>query len=390
MSDPLRTAARMARIAPFHVMELLARAKELEAGGRDIVHMEVGEPDFPTPAAVVEAGRVALAEGRTGYTPALGIPELREAISRHYRDYYGADVPAERIAVTPGASGALQLALGVLLEPGQKVVMTDPGYPCNRHFVRLFDGEPVPLPVGPDENYQLTPGRLADAWDAATRVAMVATPSNPTGTLLDRAQLAALCDTARERGGAVIVDEIYHGLVYGAEEVTAATLADNAIVINSFSKYFGMTGWRLGWLVVPQELIRAVERLAQNIFLAPSTPAQYAALAAFRPEVLEELEDRRTEFARRRDVLLPALRGLGFDIGASPAGAFYLYADSRAFGADSQALARDLLEQAGVAVTPGIDFGDHRPADHLRFAYTTSTARLSEGVERIARHLGRG
>ena len=390
MSDPLRLARRMAGIAPFHVMALLARAQELEAQGRDIVHMEVGEPDFPTPGPVVEAGRVALAEGRTRYTPALGIPALREAISAHYRDYYGVDVPPARIAVTPGASGALQLALGVLLEPGQKVLMADPGYPCNRHFVRFCDGEPVSLPVGPDSDYQILAEHVAAHWDDATRATMVATPSNPTGTLLDRAQLTALADATAARGGALIVDEIYHGLVYGAEEVTAATLADNVIVINSFSKYFGMTGWRLGWMVVPPALLRPVEKLAQNIYLAPSTPAQYAALAAFRPEVLAELEARRAEFARRRDTLLPALRELGFVIPSTPRGAFYLYADSRRFDADSRNLARRLLEEAGVAATPGIDFGENHPEAHLRFAYTTSVARLEEGVARIARLLERG
>ena len=390
MKDPLRLALRMSGIAPFHVMELVARAQELEAEGRDIVHMEVGEPDFPTPKAVVEAGRKALSDGRTLYTPALGIPELRTAISGHYRDYYGADVPPERIAVTPGASGALQLALGVLLDPGQNVLMADPGYPCNRHFVRFCDGEAVTVPVGPETDYQLSAVHLAAHWDDNTRAAMVATPANPTGMLLDRAQLLALCEAAQERGGALIVDEIYHGLVYGAEEVTAATLADNAIVINSFSKYFGMTGWRLGWMVVPPSLLRAVERLAQNIYLAPSTPAQYAALAAFSPAVQEELEGRRAEFARRRDFLLPALRDLGFEIPATPPGAFYLYANSRRFGEDSQQLARAFLEEAGVAVTPGVDFGDHRPAEHLRFAYTTSVERLQEGVTRIARLLGQG
>jgi aspartate/methionine/tyrosine aminotransferase len=390
MSDPLRLARRMGGIAPFHVMDLLARAQQLEAEGRDIVHMEVGESDFDTPSAVVEAGRAALAEGRTRYTPALGIPALREAISRHYRDYYGVDVPAERIAVTPGASGALQLALGVLLDPGQKVLMADPGYPCNRHFVRFCDGEPVSVPAGVESDYQLHAAHVEEHWDSATRAAMVATPANPTGTLLDRAQLVALAEATAARGGALLVDEIYHGLVYGVEEVTAATLADNVIVINSFSKYFGMTGWRLGWMVVPPGLLRAVERLAQNIYLAPSTPAQYAALAAFEPEVLAELEVRRTEFARRRDFLLPALRELGFLIPSTPNGAFYLYADSRRFGDDSQVLAGRFLEEAGVAVAPGIDFGAHRAADHLRFAYTTSVSRLEEGVARIARLLGQG
>jgi len=385
MSSPPRSADRTAHIAPFHVMELVARAQQLEAEGRDIVHMEVGEPDFPTPEPIVAAGHRALETGRTRYTPSLGIPELRAAISGHYRDYYGVDVPPERIAVTPGASGALQLAMGVLINPGDRVLMADPGYPCNRHFVRLFDAIPVTVPVGPESGYQLTAEQVAGDWDAKTRAALVATPSNPTGTLLDATELAALCRVVEERDGMLIVDEIYHGLVYGgAPELTAAALSDRVIVINSFSKFFGMTGWRLGWLVGPPALMRAIEKLAQNIFLAPSTPAQYAALAAFTPQVRTLLEARRSEFARRRDTLLPMLRDIGFGIPVTPQGAFYLYADCSRFGDDSQELARRLLEEVGVAVTPGVDFGNHLPERHLRFAYTTTVERLVEGVRRIA------
>lgn len=390
MAEPVGFAARTRSIRPFYVMEVIARVHELEAAGRDIVHMEVGEPDFPTAGPIVAAGQRALAEGRTRYTPALGIPELREAISGHYRDYYGVEVPAERIAVTPGASGALQLALGVTLDPGDRLLTADPGYPCNRNIVRMFDAVPVDVPVGPDSGYQLTAALIEQHWNAATRAVLVATPSNPTGTVLDADALAAIHAVTSARGGRLLVDEIYHGLVYDGEERTAAALADDLFVINSFSKYFGMTGWRLGWMVAPPDAIREVEKLAQNIFLSPSAPAQYAALAAFTPEVDEILKARRAEFARRRDFLLPALRELGFRIPVTPQGAFYLYADCSGVADDGQLLAHRLLEEAGVAVAPGIDFGDHRSRQHLRFAYTTSIERLQEGVDRIARLLRAG
>ncbi|MFB6261263.1 MAG: aminotransferase class I/II-fold pyridoxal phosphate-dependent enzyme, partial [Thiohalorhabdaceae bacterium] len=241
-----RIARRMGDIAPFHVMDLLARAHTLEAAGRDIVHMEVGEPDFPTPEPVVQAGQQALAEGHTHYTPAAGLPELREAISRHYAERYGVAVAPERIVVTPGASGALQLIMGVLVNPGDRILLPDPGYPCNPTFVRMVEGEGVPVAVDGTSDYQLTTDHLALHWDERTVAAMVGSPSNPTGTVATGAELAALDAAAAERGGRLIVDEIYHGLVYDAEAPTALAETDEAFVVNSFSKFFGMTGWRLG------------------------------------------------------------------------------------------------------------------------------------------------
>lgn len=390
MTAPVRVAARMRGIAPFHVMELLARAQRLEAAGRDIIHMEIGEPDFPTPEPIVAAGRRALDRGETKYTPALGLPALREAIAAHYADQHGIVIDPARVIVTPGASGALLLALGVLVDPGSRVLMADPGYPCNRHFVHLFGGVPVPLAVGPEENYQPTAAMLAAAWDGATRAALIASPSNPTGSVVDAAQMAALAAVVERGGGALVVDEIYHGLIYGERPPTALVHSDRVLLVNSFSKYFGMTGWRLGWLIVPEGLERDVEKLAQNAFIAPPTLAQHAALAAFDPATLALLEARRAAFAARRDFLVPALAGLGFGIPHAPQGAFYVYADCSALADDSMALAGRLLEESGVAVTPGIDFGEHLASRHLRFAYTTDVARLEVAVERVGTLLGAG
>ncbi|MFO7594364.1 MAG: pyridoxal phosphate-dependent aminotransferase [Pseudomonadota bacterium] len=387
---PMRPIARrMGDIEPFHVMELLARARELEAAGRSIVHMEIGEPDFTTPQPVVDAAQKALAEGRTHYTPALGLPALREAISGYYRDHYGVEVSASRIVITPGASGALLLALGVLLDRDSEVLLADPGYPCNRHFVRFIEGCAKGIPVDAASGYQLNSEILAQHWSSATRAAMVATPSNPTGTVIPADELRAMAKLAAERGGALLVDEIYHGLIYDDRTPTALALSDEVFVINSFSKYFSMTGWRLGWLVVPDAYVREVEKLAQNLFIAAPTLAQHAALAAFLPQTLAVLEQRREAFHRRRDYLLPALRQLGFDIPVTPQGAFYLYADCSRFTDDSFGFAADLLEQAGVAVTPGADFGNYLPEKHLRFAYTTSMEQLEEGVRRLSAYLSR-
>lgn len=388
MRVDVHLARRMAGIQPFHVMALLARARELEAQGRDIVHMEIGEPDFTTPAPVVAVAQRALAEGRTHYTPALGLPELREAIADHYRERHGVEVPARRIVVTPGASGALLLALAVLVDAGERVLMTDPGYPCNRHFVRLVEGEAVTVPVTAADGFQLTPDHVAAHWDARTVAAMVATPSNPTGTVLGCEAMSALAAAVHGRGGRLIVDEIYHGLAYERDLPTALGGSDELFVINSFSKYFCMTGWRLGWLVVPEAYVAEVEKLAQNLFIAPPTLSQYAALAAFSEENIAILEAQRAEFARRRDFLLPALRRLGFQVPVEPRGAFYIYADCSAHTNNSYGLAQDLLEGAGVAVTPGIDFGSFGAAEHMRFAYTTSMERLEDGVRRLGRFLG--
>lgn len=383
----MRSASRLAGIAPFHVMELLTRAKALEAEGRDIIHMEVGEPDFPTPLPIIEAAQRAIADGRVFYTPALGLPELREAISSFYRERYGVTVPAARIAVTAGASGALTLALACLVEPGSDWLLTDPGYPCNRHFVRAFDGRPVAIPVDASSNFQPTPTHLDRYWQTNTGGALFASPANPTGTMLDAGEIAALADFVRTRNGQLIVDEIYHGLTYESDAPTALAAGDDIFVVQSFSKYFQMTGWRLGWLVVPERFVRDVEKLAQNLFISASTPAQHAALAAFSPTTLAILEERRTEFRQRRDVLAPALTSLGFHLPAQAQGAFYLYADCSDLTGDSERFAHQLLEAAGVAITPGLDFGDNAPQRHLRFAYTTGIDRLTEAVDRIRHFL---
>jgi aspartate/methionine/tyrosine aminotransferase len=384
-----RLSARSASIAPFHVMRILARAREMEAAGRSLVHMEVGEPDFPTAEPILEAGRRALAEGKTHYTPARGLPELRAAIARYYGQRFSIGVDPERILITPGASGGLQLLLAALLDPGDGVLMADPGYPCNRHLVRLLGGVPRPAPVGPDTGYQLTAELLETAWSPDVRLVMVASPSNPTGTLLSAEELRRLYQAVRERGASLLVDEIYQGLIYGGPDHTALDAGSEGLfVVNSFSKYFGMTGWRLGWVVAPDDCVPTLDRLAQNLYLAAPTPSQYAALAAFEPETLEILESRRCELEARRDFLLPALAALGLKFEAVPRGAFYLYGRCDHLAADSSVFAEQLLEREAVAVTPGQDFGTNQPERHLRFAYTTSLAALREGVRRIARFVG--
>ena len=385
----LRSAARLADIEPFHVVELFTRAHELQAQGRDIIHMEVGEPDFPTPAPIANAAVDAIKSGKTLYTQAFGLPELRAAISDFYRQRYGVTVPAARIAVTNGASGALNLAFACLADPGSEWLLADPGYPCNRHILRTYEGRPQSIAVGPDSNFQPTPAQVSAAWNERTAGLLVASPANPTGTLLTLPEIAALAEVCRARDGHFLVDEIYHGLTYETDAATACAAGDDIWVINSFSKYFQMTGWRLGWMVIPEAFVRDVEKLAQNLVLCPSTPAQYAALAAFQPETIAILEERRAEFRRRRDFLAPALEAIGFRITARPEGAFYLYCDCSALAANSFTLARDLLEKTGVAATPGLDFGSNAPEKHIRFAYTTSVDRLAEAVERLRRYFGR-
>ena len=387
MNDRFRPAARMADIAPFHVMEVMGRAQAAVAAGRDIVHMEVGEPDFSTAAPIVEAGMRALRDGHTHYTLALGLPALREAIADFYDARHGVAIEPRRIVVTVGASGALQMALWALVGPGDEVLLTDPGYPCNRHFVHLAGGVPVDLPVGPDSNWQPTAAQIGAALTPRTRAVLLASPANPTGAVIDRTQLTRIATLLRERGVALIADEIYHGLIYEAETCTALACDADAVVVNSFSKYFGMTGWRLGWLVVPDALLRSVEKLAQNLFIAPPTPAQYAALAAFEQDTLALLDARRDAFRARRDLLLPALRDIGFDIPVTPQGAFYVYAGCGRFAPDSFDFSLRLLDEAGVAATPGLDFGRHSARSHLRFAYTTSAERIADAITRLRRLL---
>jgi aspartate/methionine/tyrosine aminotransferase len=382
----------MQEIAPFRVMEILARARDMEAQGRDVVHMEIGEPDFVSPQPVIDAAIASQRSGQTHYTPAAGLPSLRAAIADDYQRRFGVTVDPAQILVTPGASGALQLVLGVLVDPGDRVLVTDPGYPCNRHMVSLFGGEPVAVPVAAQTNYAITPQALRARLGQRVRALMLASPANPTGNLIDLEDLRALNTELRREGDAVLIcDEIYQGLQYDTVPETALVLGDdNLVVINSFSKFFGMTGWRVGWVVAPMPMIEPMERLAQNIFLAAPTPAQHAALAAFSEASLTILEQRRQEFQRRRDFLYEAIRGLGFEIGQRPAGAFYVYADAGRFTDDSLAFCSELLEVAGVAITPGLDFGRHLAERHVRFAYTTGIDRLEQGVERLRGFLRAG
>ena len=383
----MKLASRMKDIAPFHVMDLMAKAAALEAAGRSVIHFEVGEPDFATAEPILVAGQEFLRGGHVHYTAALGLPQLREAISGFYRQRYGLDVPSSRIVVTAGASGALLLALGVLVNPGDEWLLPDPGYPCNRHFLRLLEGTPVSLPVNADSDFQPTADALASAWGRNTRGLLVASPANPTGAVIPQLRLAELSAAIADRGGNLVVDEIYHGLTYGFEADTALALDNEVFVINSFSKYFGMTGWRLGWLVAPERHVREIEKLAQNLYIAPSTLAQHAALAAFHPATIAIFEHRRREFQARRDLMLPGLERLGFGVAAQPRGAFYIYADSSQLGPDSRILAERLLADAGVAATPGLDFGSNEPRRHMRFAYTVEQARIAEGLARMEKLL---
>ena len=376
-------ASRMALIEPFHVMEIQARAQALEAAGRDIIHMEIGQPDFGAPPQVVNAAISAMQQGSLGYTGALGIDSLRSSIATYLNGRYGTSIAADRVAVTPGASGAFLLLLGILVSPGAEVLMPDPCYPCNRHFVRLMEGKPVLMSVGADTGYQPTLEHVRNAWTGKTRGLILASPSNPTGTLLPHSELRAIADWVGGRGGFVIVDEIYDGLVYGDARESALQLPnENLFVVNSFSKYFCMTGWRLGWAVSPKSAMRDIEKLAQNVFICPPAPSQFAAMAAFQPDTIEILESRRREFQRRRDFLVDALQNIGLQINCQPGGAFYVWADCSAFGS-SEEFAAQSLESAGVAVTPGLDFGPHGARDHVRFAYTRSLEDLKEGVARL-------
>jgi aspartate/methionine/tyrosine aminotransferase len=376
-------AARMAGIEPFYAMEIMARAQRQMDAGRSVISLCVGEPDFATPRPIVEAGIRALEKGRLPYTAALGLAELRQAIARFYAERYGVEVAAQRIVITSGSSAGLLLVMGAILNPGEQVLMTDPGYPCNRQFVRIVGGEAVGVAVDASTHYQLTEQLVEDHWRATTRAVLVASPANPTGMMIDQASLQAIARRTEKHRGHLIVDEIYHGLTYGIEAQTALAWSDQLFVINSFSKYFNMTGWRLGWVVAPEACVRELEKLAQNLYICPSTPAQYAALAAFLPETIAIAEQRRRAFAERRDFLLRALTEIGFELPVAPDGAFYLYAGCHRLAEDSHRFALDLLEATGVAITPGLDFGVNHPERHVRIAYTTGIDNLEQAVERI-------
>jgi len=384
----LQVAGRVDAIEPFRVMEMVKAAGAMTRAGHDVISMSVGEPDFTAPDVVAAAAIAAIQAGATQYTESLGLPALREAISGWYAAHWGRDVDPRRIVITAGASAGLLLACAALVDNGDEVLMPDPCYPCNRHFVTSFGGKPVLVPSGPDTRYQLSAAHLDAHWNERTRGVIVASPSNPTGTAMTAAQTEALLAGVRARGGFAIVDEIYQGLSYGERPTSALAFGDDIVTVNSFSKYFGMTGWRLGWLVVPDALVPTVEKLAQNLFICAPTIAQHAALACFTPEALAIFEARRLEFQRRRDFLVPALRGLGFGVPVLPDGAFYVYADIGALAhpaaGDSTAFAMAMLQEAQVAIVPGDDFGFAAPQRHVRFSYAAKFERIEQAVERLA------
>ena len=383
-------AQRNEHIAAFQVMDIVRKAKALEAAGRSVIHMSIGEPDFTAPEPVVAALEAAIRAGRSQYTAATGLPELREAIAGYYLASEGLDVDPACIVITAGASGALTLACMALINPGDQVLLSDPGYPCNRHFVAAAGGVPVSIPTGVATRFQLSADLVAQHWGSACRGILLASPANPTGTSLGREALALTLAAARERKGFVIVDEIYQGLRYGDPDAGIAPGGYSAlhtrrdlVVANSFSKQFHMTGWRLGWLVVPSQWVRTFEKLQQNLYICPSALAQHAALACFLPESLEEFARRRRCYQERRDRIVPALEALGFEVPVKPDGAFYVWTKVSGLGLPSSVLAERLLHEAGVAVVPGADFGHHAARDWLRFSYATSMDAIEEALARI-------
>ncbi|MEN9454605.1 MAG: hypothetical protein RL210_124 [Pseudomonadota bacterium] len=379
----------MQHIGPFHVMSLLEQAKQMEAQGQSVIHMEIGEPDFPTPDAIIRAGMQALQQGQTRYTASKGLPELRQAIADYYAQRYQVNIDSARIIVTPGASGALQLALGALIGRDDEVLLADPTYPCNRHLISLVEGTPVAITTSPENGFQPSAAQIAAHWTDRTRAVMLATPANPTGSTVPRQSMQAIAELVAQRQGTLIVDEIYQGLVYEGEDYSALAVSDDCLVINSFSKFFQMTGWRLGWLIAPPDLVEPIERIAMNAFLAAPTLAQHAALAAFRPETLQLLDARRDVLRQRRDYLLHALRDMGFAIPVTPQGAFYIYADCSAVCNDSRQFAQDLLRSQQLAVTPGLDFGNNQPDRFIRFAYTAEIPVLEQAMHRLRQFLQR-
>ena len=400
----MRISQRAQRIEPFYVMEMAKSAAVIarEAAGTDrpMIYLNIGEPDFTAPPLVAQAAKRAIRDGRTHYTQATGLPALRERISDWYAQRFGVQVPARRIVVTAGASAALQLACLALIDAGDEILMPDPSYPCNRQFVSAAEGRAVLVPSTAAERFQLSADKVAAAWGAHTRGVLLASPSNPTGTSIHPDELRRIHDVVTERGGITVVDEIYLGLSYeDTYSHSALGLSDQIISINSFSKYFNMTGWRLGWLVVPDALVDVVEQIAQHLFICPSTVSQYAALACFEPDSLAEYERRRAEFRARRDWFVPALRGLGLDVPVTPDGAFYAWADCGAAcdklfasrseynsgmqTAGSWEFAFELMKRAHLAVTPGRDFGHADTARYIRFSTANAMPQLEAAVARL-------
>ncbi|MBK9440316.1 MAG: pyridoxal phosphate-dependent aminotransferase [Comamonadaceae bacterium] len=393
----MRVSARAQRIEPFYVMEMAKAAQALAAklaqSGQTMIFLNIGEPDFTAPPLVQEAADRAIRDGNTHYTPATGLPELRQRISDWYATRFAVSVPSSRIVVTAGASAALQLACLALIERGDEVLMSDPSYPCNRHFVTAADGTAVLIPTSAAQRFQLSVAQVAQAWGADTRGVLLASPSNPTGTSMAFEELRRIHQHVSARGGITLVDEIYLGLSHDAQfSRSALALDDQIISINSFSKYFGMTGWRLGWLVAPEPLVPVIERLAQNLFICPSTISQHAALACFEAASLAEYEQRRAEFKRRRDYFIPALNALGLNVPVMPDGAFYAWADCtnachKLGSPGSWELAFEIMNRAHVAVTPGRDFGHFETRHFIRLSTANSMPQLREAINRLQRLL---
>lgn len=384
----LRLAQRTELAVPFHAVELFKQANALIAQGHDIISLGIGEPDFTAPPPVVEALHQASAAGYGQYTPPLGIPALREAISRYYAEHFNAPVSPERIVVTAGASGALSLACLSLINPGDEVLMPDPSYPANQNFILSAGGTAKLVPTTAEQRYQLNAEHVREHWGPNTRGVMIASPSNPTGVSISPDELAELVREVKARDGFIVMDEIYLGLYYESQPQSALVLDDDIIIINSFSKYFHMTGWRLGWLIVPDSAVAAVERLASSIAICAPSLAQHAALACFEPATMEIYEERRLAFKARRDFLLPALENLGLRVPVKPDGAFYIYVDVSQHSNDSNAFSQQLLHQAHVAAVPGLDFGPAWAKQMLRLSYATSLERLHEAVARMQKFLG--
>ena len=371
-------------IESFKVMDLLKHAHELSDQGRSIIHLGAGEPDFGAAPMVIEEAKRLLDTTPMTYTPAAGIAALREQIAAFHQQRYGQQIAADNVLVTAGASAALQLTFALLANRDQNILMADPGYPCNRQFLRLVEAQAVSIPVDHEQNYQLTAELVEQYWDEQTAGVLIASPANPTGAIIDPNELAKIAQTVARLGGALVVDEIYHGLTYGTETPSAFSIDPNSIVINSFSKFFGMTGWRLGWLVAEASAVAEMEKMAQNLYISPTTLSQYAALRAFEPDAIELFELRKEELQQRRDRLLEGLKRIGFKVPITPAGAFYIYADASDLCDDSFSWCWELLEKAGVVATPGADFGEHHAHKFVRFAYTTSLANIDEALNRIA------
>ena len=373
----------LSKVNPFRVMTVMARAQYLESQGRRIVHMEVGEPDFSSAQPIIDAGKRALDDGLTQYTAASGLAELRECLSVHYRENYNVEVDANRILITPGASGGLNLLASLLVRAGDGVLLSDPAYPCVRNFIHMMSAQPQLIPVGIEQNFQPTLEQLDEYCTDKTSGLWLASPSNPTGTILERSKLKAACNWATSRQKHLLVDEIYHGLHYVDDLPSVLELDQSAFVVNSFSKYFGMTGWRLGWIVVPQEHVEMANILAQNMYISASSISQYAALAAFTPEAKRIFEERREAFRHRRDFLTEALKSMGFLLCDNIQGAFYVYVDISKFSDDCEKFCHDMLEDHGVALTPGTDFGDFESKSHVRIAFTTDMDSLELGLQRL-------